>query len=193
MKARKILLLLLVICIEDNLTSSAELPTVYEYYTKGGIKSGLEAKGNYFKLNGKELRILSGSLHYFRVLPEQWKDRLLKMKAVGLNTVQLYSPWNSHEEHPGEFNFENELDLDKFLTEIKNMDMLAVYRPGPYICAEWENGGIPAWLYRDPKLTIRTNYGLFMNATANYFNKLAPIVKSMFIDEKINCKNDLIH
>ena len=172
---------LIVFCIKNSESANDSLPTVYEYYTNGGIKSGLEAEGSYFKLNGKELRILSGSLHYFRVLPDQWWDRLLKMKAAGLNTVQFYSPWNLHEEHSGEWNFENELDLNRFLTEIKQMDMLAMYRPGPYICAEWENGGIPAWLLRDPKLKVRTNYAPFLNATFNYFKKLAPIIKSKII------------
>ncbi len=66
---------------------SAELPTNYEYYTSGGIKTGLIAEGNYFTLNGKEIRILSGSLHYFRVPQQYWRDRLLKMKAAGLNAV----------------------------------------------------------------------------------------------------------
>jgi hypothetical protein len=66
---------------------SAELPTNYEYYTSGGIKTGLIAEGNHFTLNGKEIRILSGSLHYFRVPQQHWKDRLLKMKAAGLNAV----------------------------------------------------------------------------------------------------------
>jgi hypothetical protein len=70
-----------------NLNKSAELPTLYEYYTKGGIKSGLVAEGEHFKLNGKEITLISGSLHYFRVLPELWRDRLLKFKAAGLNAV----------------------------------------------------------------------------------------------------------
>src|SRR5882724_692742 len=62
-------------------------PTLYEYYTSGGIKSGLKADSNDFVLNGKKLTILSGTLHYFQVLREQWKDRLLKFKAAGLNAV----------------------------------------------------------------------------------------------------------
>ena len=157
---------------------SVDLPTLYEYYTKDGIKSGLEAEGDYFKLNGKEFRILSGSFHYFRVLADQWNDRLLKMKAAGLNTVQFYSPWNLHEEHPNEFNFENELDLDRFLTEVKQNDMLVMYRPGPYICAEWENGGIPPWLLRDPNSKIRTAYKPYLNAIDNYFKKLSTVIIS---------------
>ena len=101
------------------------------------------------------------------------------MKAVGLNMVQFYSPRNLHEEHPGEFNFKNGLDLDTFLTQIKQADMLAMYRPGPYICGEWDNGGIPSWLLRDNNLQIRTNYGPYINASANYLNKLFPMIKSI--------------
>ncbi len=78
-----------IICI--NLIKSAELPTLHEYYTNGGIKSGLVAEGERFKLNGKEITLISGSLHYFRVLPELWRDRLLKFKAAGLNVVQIFS------------------------------------------------------------------------------------------------------
>ncbi len=66
---------------------SQELTTNYEYYTSGGIKTGLIAEGKYLTLNGKEIRILSGSLHYFRVPQQHWKDRLLRMKAAGLNAV----------------------------------------------------------------------------------------------------------
>ena len=109
---------------------SEELPTLYEHYTGGGIKSGLVAEGQTFKLNGKDLRILGGSFHYFRVLPQYWKDRLLKMKAAGLNSVQIYSPWNLHEETPGTFNFDGILDLDRFLKEAKDADMFVVFRPG---------------------------------------------------------------
>jgi hypothetical protein len=74
-----------------NYTNSIELPTNYEYYTSGGIKTGLKAEGNFFTLNGKEIRILSGSLHYFRVPQQYWRDRLLKMKATGLNAVTFHT------------------------------------------------------------------------------------------------------
>ncbi len=70
-----------------DLVKCEELQTLYEYYSKGGIKSGLKADNNEFTLNGKELTILSGSMHYFRVVPQYWKNRLLQMKAAGLNTV----------------------------------------------------------------------------------------------------------
>ena len=107
-----------------------ELPTLYEYYTDGGIQSGLVAEGDSFKLNGKELRLLGGSMNYFRVPQAYWKDRLMKMKSAGLNSVRIYSPWNLHEETPGIFNFDGILDLDRFLREVREADMFAVFAPG---------------------------------------------------------------
>ncbi len=80
----RLLFLFLVIFI--NYSNCAE-QTLYEYYTSGGIKSGLKADSEHFTLNGKEIRIFSGSLHYFRVPHQYWKDRLLKFKAAGLNAV----------------------------------------------------------------------------------------------------------
>jgi hypothetical protein len=79
----KINLLLILTCS----AFSAELPTLYEYYTSGGIKSGLKAEGNNFTLNGKEITIFSGSFHYFRVHQNKWRETLLKFKAAGLNAV----------------------------------------------------------------------------------------------------------
>ena len=90
MKKLIILIIIIKVVIYISLfcfSYSAELPTNYEYYTSGGIKSGLKERGNYFTLNGKEVRILSGSLHYFRVPQQYWRDRLFKMKAAGLNAV----------------------------------------------------------------------------------------------------------
>jgi len=77
-------LFLLISCLICLCTSD---PTLYEYYTSGGIKSGLKADSNDFVLNGKKITLLSGSLHYFRLLREQWKERLLQFKASGLNAV----------------------------------------------------------------------------------------------------------
>jgi len=79
--------LIIVLTYLTCLVNCEELPTLYQYYSNGGIKSGLKADGNQFTLNGKEITILSGSMHYFRVVPQYWKNRLIQMKAAGLNTV----------------------------------------------------------------------------------------------------------
>ncbi|XP_076346692.1 beta-galactosidase-1-like protein 2 [Tachypleus tridentatus] len=155
-----------------------KLPSLYEYYTENGIKSGLEASGDNFILNGKKIQILGGSLHYFRVVPEQWQNRLIKMRACGLNTVELYVPWNLHEEHPGKFDFGDFLDLRKFLKEVKEADMFVLLRPGPYICSEWEFGGLPSWLLRDTSMQVRSNYQPFKEAVKKYFSQLIPLVSN---------------
>lgn len=77
------------------------LPTLYEYYTSSGINRGLSVDQPFFTLNDKNISIYSGSMHYFRVPNEYWRDRLRKMRAAGLNAVQTYAPWNLHEPEPG--------------------------------------------------------------------------------------------
>jgi len=109
----------------------------------------LTTSGNQFLLNDKPFRILSGSIHYFRVMPEYWGDRLEKAKAFGLNTIETYVAWNLHEPRPGEFYFNGMLDLVRFIDTAAAMDLKVVLRPGPYICSEWDFGGLPAWLELD--------------------------------------------
>ncbi len=93
--------------------------------------------------------------------------------------VQIYSPWNLHEEIPGHFDFETGmLNLTDFLLAIKEADMFAMYRPGPYICAEWELGGLPAWLLRDPNMSFRTNYKPYLDAVEIYYDKLMTVIKN---------------
>ncbi|XP_055473124.1 beta-galactosidase-1-like protein isoform X2 [Psammomys obesus] len=110
-----------------------------------------------FLLNGVPFRYISGSLHYFRVPPVLWADRLLKMKLSGLNAVQFYVPWNYHEAEPGVYNFNGSRDLIAFLNEAAKVNLLVILRPGPYICAEWEMGGLPSWLLRKPNIRLRTS------------------------------------
>jgi len=106
-------------------------PTLYEYYSEHPHNKPLDINGTEFRLNGKQLVIYSGSLHYFRTFPERWEDLLLKYRAAGLNTVTFYVPWNLHEDTPDNFDFESPvLNLDRFLTLIKKHDMFAIVRPG---------------------------------------------------------------
>ncbi|CAG2180302.1 unnamed protein product, partial [Oppiella nova] len=130
-----------------------------------------------FTLNGKKITLFSGSLHYFRLPKGYWKDRLLKFRAAGLNTVQTYSPWNLHEPIPGQFDFETGfLNLVDFLKACKEADMFVVYRPGPYICAEWELGGYPAWFLRDPNIRFRSNYKPYLEAVGKYYTKVLSLI-----------------
>ena len=98
-------------------------------------------KGKDFFLKGEKFNIYAGAIHYFRTLPEYWEDRLLKLKLAGFNTVETYVCWNLHEPKKGEFDFSGILDIERFLDIAQYLVLNAIVRPGPYICAEWENGG----------------------------------------------------
>ncbi|XP_015419128.1 PREDICTED: beta-galactosidase-1-like protein isoform X2 [Myotis davidii] len=127
-----------------------------------------------FLLDGAPFRYVSGSLHYFRVPRVLWADRLFKMQLSGLNAVQLYVPWNYHEPEPGVYNFNGSRDLIAFLKEASIANLLVILRPGPYICAEWEMGGLPAWLLRKPNIHLRTSDPDFLAAVDSWFKVLLP-------------------
>ncbi|XP_033833057.1 beta-galactosidase-1-like protein 2 [Periophthalmus magnuspinnatus] len=132
----------------------------------------LQANSSQFTLGGKPFRILGGSIHYFRVPRAYWEDRLLKMKACGINTLTTYVPWNLHEPERGVFNFEDDLDLEAYLELADSLGLWVILRPGPYICAEWDLGGLPSWLLRDPNMKLRTTYPGFTDAVNKYFDQL---------------------
>lgn len=133
---------------------------------------GLRANTSQFTLEGKPFRILGGSIHYFRVPRAYWEDRLLKMKACGINTLTTYVPWNLHEPEHGIFNFEEQLDLEAYLHLAASLNLWVILRPGPYICAEWDLGGLPSWLLRDPNMKLRTTYPGFTDAVSSFFDQL---------------------
>src|SRR5512147_2449681 len=97
-------------------------------------------RGNQFLLNGKPHRIFSGEMHYPRIPREYWKDRLLKARAMGLNTVCTYLFWNWHEPEPGKFRFEGDLDVAGFIRQAQGVGLNVIIRPGPYVCSEWDFG-----------------------------------------------------
>jgi beta-galactosidase len=135
-----------------------------------------------FLLDGEPFRVLSGALHYFRVHPDQWADRIRKAHQMGLNTIETYVAWNAHSPREGEFDLADGLDLGRFLDLVAAEGMRAIVRPGPYICAEWSNGGLPAWLFRTGVTGIRRDEKNFMAAVGDYFRQLAPILVPRQID-----------
>ncbi|MFI1978754.1 glycoside hydrolase family 35 protein [Streptomyces wedmorensis] len=121
-------------------------------------------------------RILAGSLHYFRVHPEQWADRLQRVASLGLNTVDTYVPWNFHERRRGDIRLDGWRDLPRFLRLAQEAGLDVIVRPGPYICAEWDNGGLPAWLTGRPGMRPRSSHRDFLNEVGRWFDVLIPLI-----------------
>jgi len=130
----------------------------------------------YFVVNGKPTFISSGEIHYARVPRELWKDRILRAKAMGLNTIQTYVMWNAHEGTEGHFDFSGNLDLDAWLTTVQECGMYADVRPGPYICGEWENGGLPAWLCDKPGMQVRNNDPQYLSYVDKFESQVFDII-----------------
>ncbi|HHU19885.1 MAG TPA: beta-galactosidase [Bacilli bacterium] len=130
-----------------------------------------------FYLDDQEFQILSGSIHYFRTVPDHWEDRLMKLKALGLNTIETYVPWNLHEPKKGEFNFSGLANIEAFISLVKKLDLYMIVRPSPYICAEWEMGGFPAWLLKEREIVLRSSDPIYLKHVEDYFNVLLPKFK----------------
>lgn len=125
-----------------------------------------------FLIDNKEFKILSGAIHYYRVHPDDWYHSLYNLKALGFNTVETYVPWNSHEPREGEYDFEGILDIQKFLRIAEELGLYAIVRPSPYICAEWEFGGLPAWLLSKEGMRIRSSDPKFLKYVDAYYDVL---------------------
>ncbi|MCC2333651.1 glycoside hydrolase family 35 protein [Cellulomonas wangsupingiae] len=129
-----------------------------------------------FLLDGRPHQVLSGALHYFRVHPDLWADRIRSARLMGLNTIETYVAWNVHAPAPDVFDTSGPRDLGRFLDLVAAEGMHAIVRPGPYICAEWDNGGFPAWLFRLPGVGVRRNEPTYMAAVQRYLEQVLPIV-----------------
>lgn len=136
-----------------------------------------------FYLNGEPFQVLSGSIHYFRVVPEYWRDRMEKLKALGLNTVETYIPWNVHEPKQGEFCFTGMADVVRFVKTAEELGLYVILRPSPYICAEWEFGGLPGWLLAEDGMRVRSVSSGFLNHVREYYKVLLPKLKPLQITE----------
>jgi beta-galactosidase len=132
-------------------------------------------QGDHFLLDGKPFQVVSGELHYARIPPEYWHVRLKMAKAMGLNTIATYVFWNVHEPEPGHYVFSGQYDLAAFIRAAQEEGLYVLLRAGPYSCAEWEFGGFPAWLLKDPKMShaLRTNDDAFMVPAEKWIDRLA--------------------
>jgi beta-galactosidase len=136
-----------------------------------------------FLLDGMPHRIISGAMHYPRVHPGQWRDRIRKARLMGLNAIETYVAWNAHEPVRGQWSQTGAVDLGRFLDLIAEEGMHAIVRPGPYVCAEWHNGGLPTWLTADPTMKLRSSDPRYLAAVTEYLARVNEIVAPRQIDQ----------
>uniref|UniRef100_A0A665WVG6 Beta-galactosidase-like n=1 Tax=Echeneis naucrates TaxID=173247 RepID=A0A665WVG6_ECHNA len=165
--------------IKMNLTLESHLlsQSCYLLQARGQRSFSIDYKNNCFLKDGKPFQYISGSVHYSRIPQYYWKDRLMKMYMTGLNAVQVYVPWNFHETVQGVYNFTGDRDLERFLDLANQTGLLVILRPGPYICAEWEMGGLPAWLLQKPNIILRSADTDYLMAVSNWLAVLLPKIK----------------
>jgi beta-galactosidase len=139
----------------------------------------LVAHAGGFSLDGKPLQILSGEMHYPRIPREYWRDRFRKARAMGLNTISTYVFWNLHESSPGQFDFSGQKDIAAFIRTAGEEGLHVIVRPGPYVCAEWDLGGYPAWLLADRDLVLRSTDGRFTRHAERWLTRLGRELASL--------------
>lgn len=140
-----------------------------------------ELQDGRFQLDHHPFQILAGEMHYARIPRDRWRYAMQMARAMGLNTVTTYVFWNLHEPEPGRFDFTGQNDLAAFLTIAQEEGLFVVLRPGPYICAEWEFGGFPAWLLKDRTTVVRSLDPRFMKPAADWFQHLGVVVKPFLL------------
>jgi len=134
-----------------------------------------------FLIESKQTFLVSGTMHYFRIPKELWRDRFEKARQFGLNCIETYVAWNVHESVEGSFNFEGDNDLEQFITLAKEFGLYVICRPGPYICAEWDFGGFPSWLLQKKGTVPRRCNAVYLKYVRRWFDVLLPRLRSHLI------------
>lgn len=128
-----------------------------------------------FIKDGKPFRYVAGSFHYFRALPETWRQKMRTMRAGGLNAVDLYIQWSLHNPEDGVYRWDGIANVEQVVQIAMEEDLLVILRPGPYICAEIDNGGLPYWLAsKYPAIRVRVNDADYFREVAKWYSKLMP-------------------
>jgi beta-galactosidase len=140
------------------------------------------ADGRDFLLHGKPFQIRSGELHPARIPRAYWAHRIRMAKAMGMNTIALYVMWNYHEAQPGVFDFASEnRDIEAFIRLCQQEGLWVLLRPGPYVCAEWDLGGLPPWLLAIPDIRLRSEDPRYLEAVSRYVAELARRIAPLLI------------
>ncbi len=157
---------------------SVILITVSGFSQKAKAKQTFALGTTEFMLDGNPFQIISGELHPSRIPADYWRHRIQMAKAMGCNTISVYIMWNYHEQEEGVFDFETgNRNLAQFFNLVQEEGLWLIVRPGPYVCAEWELGGIPPYLLRIPDIKLRCMDPRYMAAAERYIAKLAEVVK----------------
>ncbi len=136
-------------------------------------KGTFEVGQNTFLLNGEPFVVKAAELHYPRIPREYWEHRIQMTKALGMNTICLYIFWNIHEPEEGQFDFTGNNDVAAFCRLARKHGMHVIVRPGPYVCAEWEMGGLPWWLLKKSDIKLRDNDPYFLERTRLFMNEVS--------------------
>ncbi len=135
-----------------------------------------------FLLDGQPFQLISGEMHPARIPEEYWRNRIQMAKAMGCNTIAAYIFWNYHESEPGVYDFSTgNHNLKEFFRIVQEEGLYLIVRPGPYVCAEWEFGGIPPYLLRTPDIKLRCMDPVYMSAVEKYITKLAEEIKPFMV------------
>jgi len=133
-----------------------------------------------FLLDGKPFQIISGEMHPARIPREYWRQRIEMAKAMGCNTIAAYIFWNYHEIKEGQFDFSSgNHNIAEFIRICKEEGMWVLLRPGPYVCAEWDFGGLPTYLLKNPDIKIRCSDQRYMSAVTRYVNRLSREIRPL--------------
>jgi len=141
-------------------------------FAQGTTGHRFAVEGGHFVLDGKPFQVISGEMHYPRIPRAYWRERFRMAKAMGLNTITTYVFWNEHEPRPGVYDFLGNNDVAEFVREAQQEGLYVILRPGPYVCAEWEFGGYPAWLLKDHGVVIRSSDPRFMGPAKQWIARL---------------------
>ncbi|KGN43246.1 beta-galactosidase 13 [Cucumis sativus] len=160
---------------------SIVLPFHTTSHAHDGNTTGVSYDSRSLIINGKRELLFSGSIHYTRSTPEMWSDILDKARRGGLNVIQTYVFWNIHEPVEGQFNFEGNYDLVKFIKLIGEKQMYVTLRVGPFIQAEWNHGGLPYWLREKPNIIFRSYNSQFKH----YMKKYVAMIVDMMKENKL--------
>ena len=144
-------------------------------------KGTFTAGENTFLLNGEPFVVKAAEIHYPRIPREYWEHRIKMCKALGMNTICIYIFWNIHEQKEGEFDFTGNNDIAEFCRLAQKNGMYVIVRPGPYVCAEWEMGGLPWWLLKKKDIKLRENDPYFLERVKIFETEVGKQLSSLTI------------